>query len=127
MALAVLKKKLVDKDGNPLAIKGKYISSTFPLHSYAIEGNLAEIKRYIDAGVNMNCRDKQGRTPLHEACCVTNFSNFVKSGTILRLVKLFIESGANPLAVDEIGDTPLHCVARHKMNIDVASYLVTEV
>ena len=115
---------LVDKNGNP--VRGKY-GPTFPMHCCAFEGNLKEIKDFIALGVNMNCRDRQGRTPLHEACCKTEYSNSVKSGTSLDFVKLLVDNGAHPLATDELRETPLHCVARHRKNRPVAAYLVNEV
>ena len=113
----------VNKDGIP---KNKY-KMTFPMHNVCISGNLKEIDYLISIGVNMNCRDKQGRTPLHEICCVTEFSDFVRSGTVLNLAKKLVANGADPLAVDHLGESPLHCVARHRRNREVASYLLLEV
>ena len=75
----------------------------------------------------MNCRDGQGRTPLHEVCCVTEFSNIPKSGTVIELAKKLVANGADPLALDHMGESPLHCVARHRRNREVAAYLVFEV
>ena len=100
---------------------------TFPMHSFAISGNVRGITKYIAEGADLNSRDKQGRTPLHEACCSKEHSNFVISRNSLDMVMVLVNSGANPMAVDNLGDTPLHCVARHKRNREVAAHLVIEV
>eukprot|EP00800_Vazella_pourtalesii_P019474 TRINITY_DN6613_c0_g1_i2.p1 TRINITY_DN6613_c0_g1~~TRINITY_DN6613_c0_g1_i2.p1 ORF type:complete len:127 (-),score=18.12 TRINITY_DN6613_c0_g1_i2:329-709(-) len=110
----------VNADGIP---RNKY-PQTFPMHTFCIQGRLNEVEYLISIGVNMNCRDKQGRTPLHEVCCVTEFSNFVKSGTVISLAKKLVANGADPLAIDHMGESPLHCVARHRKNRELASYLV---
>ena len=39
-------------------------SSAKALHNAAYAGNLAEVKRLIEKGKNVNARDKEGKTPL---------------------------------------------------------------
>ncbi|KAI6645753.1 A Designed Ankyrin Repeat Protein [Oopsacas minuta] len=99
---------------------------SFPIHAACLSGDLISIKDYISTRGNIDCRDRNGRTPLHETCCIKHFSNYIKSGTVLELVKLLIKNGADPMATDDLGETPLHCVARHRIHREIAAYFVTE-
>lgn len=40
-----------------------------PLITAAEEGNLEEVKRLVESGANVNCKDKSGCTPLYYATC----------------------------------------------------------
>ena len=97
----------------------------FPLHAFALNGNMSGIQKYISIGVDINCRDKQGRTPLHEACC--NHYHVSQDSQKLEIVKLLVSNGADPCALDNLEETPLHAVARHRLVRDIASYLVLQV
>ena len=98
----------------------------FPLHYFAFGGSIDGIRGFIYVGVDINCRDKQGRTPLHEACC-NNQKYFIKDSHKLEVVKLLVSNGADPCALDNLEETPLHCVARHRIDRDIASFLVLQV
>ena len=99
--------------------------ASFPLHMLALSGFMNGIQNFISIGVDINCRDKQGRTPLHEACC--NYHPITKDSHKLEVVKLLISNGADPCALDNLEETPLHCVARHRTGRDIASYFVLQV
>ena len=112
----------VDDQGRPVKHS---IGLSYPLHTYSLEANIASVEKYISLGVDINCRDRQGKTPLHEACC-SNPST-VSSERKKEIVKLLINNGADGLAVDNLGETALHCIARHDHNREIASYLAIEV
>ena len=96
---------------------------TFPLHIHALQGSISGIQGFISAEVDVNCRDKQERTPLHEACCNRRSLDSHK----LEIAKLLVSNGADPCALDNLEETPLHCVARHRVDRDIASFLVLQV
>ena len=98
---------------------------SYPLHIFSLDANIDSVKRYISMGVYINCRDKQGKTPLHEACCSNR--SIVPGERKKELVVLLIENGADKLAIDNLGETALHCLARHNHNREIASYLAIEV
>ena len=113
----------VDENGIPL----KYCPGvSYPLHRFSYDCQLSIIAQYIPLGVDINCRDKQGRTPLHEACCISHNTLTTFQDELL-IVKFLVENGADVMAIDHLGETPLHCVARHRICRSVASYLVIEV
>ena len=65
---------------------------------------------------DVNCRDKYGCTPLHEAC---------DSGHVEMVRMLISEFLADTTLQDELGNTPLHKAARHGRG-EVALTLITE-
>jgi len=63
----------------------------------------ALLKILLDfVGLNINCRDAAGRTPLHFAC----------AGGDLTTIDLLLKNGASLTELDKRGDSPLHCVIR---------------
>jgi len=63
----------------------------------AAQGNLMQVKRLLDAGADVNCRDKRGNSALIEA----------SFGGAIELVKLLLDSGADVGAESVTGDTPI--------------------
>lgn len=61
------------------------------------ENNLEKAKKAIEAGANVNAKDKDGDTPLHLA---VRFND-------LGLVQLLLKNGADPTIKDMYGETPL--------------------
>ena len=86
---------------------------------------MSSVNSYISLGVDINCRDKQGKTPLHEACCSNRSS--ISDERKKEIVMLLVDNGADKLAIDHLGETALHCIARHNHNRQIASYLVIDV
>jgi hypothetical protein len=71
------------------------------LRSAAFDGNLNEIRRLLANGVNVNCKDEEGWTPLFWA----------QLGNQPEAVQLVLERGANVDAKDKAGYTALHQAA----------------
>ncbi|MBW1810481.1 MAG: ankyrin repeat domain-containing protein [Deltaproteobacteria bacterium] len=65
------------------------------------KGNLDEIRKLLGDGVNVDGRDRMGRTALHLA---------LDEGQA-EAAKLLLDLGASPVAVDKLGNTPLHLAA----------------
>ncbi|XP_034249926.1 homeobox protein Wariai-like [Thrips palmi] len=63
--------------------------------------NIELVQSYLFSGVNPNCVDSMGRSPLHLASC-SGYSD---------IVRLLLENGANPNQRDRLGNTPLHLAA----------------
>ncbi|KAI6646447.1 Engineered Protein [Oopsacas minuta] len=99
------------------------IGVSYPLHSFAFQGAKSGVQDYISLGVDVNCRDEQGRTPLHEACCNNQCA---LSDVYMEIVKLLVINGADHCALDKLEETPLHCIARHRVSRNIAAYLVLE-
>ena len=98
------------------------VAITFSLYAQSIEQrlieavkkeNIKEVKRLIQAGANINAKDKKGKTPLHFAAQQGNFE----------LVKLLIENGADVNAKDNAWITPLH-LAAYSNQVKVVRFLV---
>jgi len=65
-------------------------------------------------GLNLNCRDPAGRTPLHYACA---------SGDIVT-IELLLKNGAALTQLDKRGDSPLHCVIRTADDVSIRESLL---
>ena len=65
-----------------------------------LRNDVRSVKAYIEAGTDVNTRDKNGNTPLHMA--VMAFQDNSDA------VQLIIEAGADVNARNEKGETPLH-------------------
>jgi ankyrin repeat protein len=66
------------------------------LHDAVQQGNLAEVKRLLDAGHDVNAADEGGATPLHVAAFQGDHD----------MVQLLLGRGADRSARDADGDTP---------------------
>ncbi|CAN4093150.1 unnamed protein product [Withania somnifera] len=85
------------------------------LHRAARTGDVADIKKCIAVGANVNGKDQNGWTPLHRAA----FKGRVEGAKIL------VKHGAKLDVVDDCGHTPLH-LAIEAGQKDVAMYLITQ-
>ena len=75
-----------------------------PIHVAAEQGSEVFTRVLLkELGVNPNCRDSQGRTPLHHSCSSKNSTTI--AATIL------LESGAKVRASDSKGVHPIHLAA----------------
>ena len=82
-----------------LEIGEVYTESDFPpLHWAASDSDLEEIEALLDAGADVEERDKLGSTPLHWAVGNENPA----------VTKALLDAGADPMAREEDGITPLH-------------------
>ncbi|XP_033120305.1 tonsoku-like protein isoform X2 [Anneissia japonica] len=119
-----------------------------PLHRACIEGNVTQVKKYLEQGHPVNPRDYCGWTPLHESCnhghyevvellldhkanindpggdlCgkVTPLHDAINCGHF-KVAQLLIRRGANVHAVDAEGQTPLKALyaweANYKHDLD---------
>jgi ankyrin repeat protein len=71
------------------------------LHNAAAEGNVAEVRRLLDAGADIEARDKYGYTPLGRAAAYEKTA----------VVTLLLNRGADINAKNNDGDTPLYTAA----------------
>ncbi|KAK9761390.1 hypothetical protein K7432_013752 [Basidiobolus ranarum] len=76
----------------------------------ASDGNLEEVKGFLEAGISVDAKDQNGYTPLHAAVSYGH----------TELVQFLLDSGANVNITDSDGDTPLHVCE----NFEVAEQLV---
>jgi len=81
---------------------------------YVNNGNIREVKDFLDKGGNVNLQDEPGMTPLHHAV------NSDWKESHLGMIKLLIERGANVNAIDDTHHTPLHMAS----NATVAGLLI---
>lgn len=77
-----------------------------PLHHATIRGDVAEVRRLLAAGVNVNAQDRNGWSALHQAA---------QEGHV-EVVQLLLDKGADVGAKTSENYTPLHWAAimRHQ-------------
>ncbi|HTQ36052.1 MAG TPA: ankyrin repeat domain-containing protein [Steroidobacteraceae bacterium] len=75
---------------------------TTPLHWAVYHGNVAEVKRLIAAGADVNARNDYGSTPLSEAAVAGN----------VEVIRRLLQAGARVDATNADGQTPLMILAR---------------
>ena len=66
------------------------------------DGNIEVVKQHLAAGTDVNSKDKDGWTPLHEAAYEGH----------KQIVKLLVTKGADVNANDDDGETPLDVAAK---------------
>ena len=69
-----------------------------PLVEAADKGYLATVQRLVESGVDVDSRDDEGETALHQACDQGH----------LEIVKYLLAHRADPNAYDDEGETPFH-------------------
>ena len=79
-------------------------NASYPLHDASAAGDIAEVKRLLDAGADVNAKDKYGETPLHW----TSVSGRAE------VVKVLLSSGAYVNPRDNNGHTPLFVTKERK-------------
>ena len=88
-------------------------SGNTPLYNATMFDNTSLMKKLIDAGANINSKNRREETPLHLAA----------GHKKIETVRLLVSEGANLESKNEMGSTPLHeAVFYHKG--DVIEYLI---
>lgn len=82
------------------------------IYSAVERGNVKNLKKYLEEGVNPNSRDLLDETPLHKLTSIA-LQNPDKSKEMLDLL---IAKGADVNARDRSGDTLLHEIAQYRSN-----------
>ncbi|MDP6083032.1 MAG: ankyrin repeat domain-containing protein [Verrucomicrobiota bacterium] len=85
------------------------------IHTAAIAGDLAKVKRLVAGGVDINKRGKKKVTPLHLAASQGNKRH-------IALAKWLLANGADMSARDYEGKTPLE-VANARGNTEIADVI----
>ncbi len=86
------------------------------IFSAAKEGNIEEVRRLVESGVDVNVKDNDGRTPLH----------FAAGLGYIEVVKYLISKGAYVNVKENAhGATPLHLAAEFGQ-IEVVKYLISK-
>ena len=85
------------------------------IHDAAGRGNIEAVKQHLDAGTDVNAKDKKGKTPLH------------KVGRSKEVAELLIANGADVKAKTNQGYTPLcHACARGRSSIEIIELLIVK-
>ena len=96
-------------DANPEPTQTKIEAPKVSIHVATQKKNLEAIKQHLNAGTDINKKDKNGATALHRAARYR----------LLEIVEFLIENGANVAARDDRGETPLHHQTKAKKIIEV--------
>jgi ankyrin repeat protein len=92
-----------------------------PLHWAAQRGHKDVVKLLIDAGADLNAKDKNGWTPLHLTCGLTR-SNELRERHVA-IADLLIEHRAGVNCRNNNGVTPLHLATKNERD-DVVQLLL---
>ena len=84
----------------PMATKASDIS----IHDATKAGNIEALKQHLATGTDVNAKDENGLTPLHEAAW----------GVHKEIVELLIKNGADVNAKTSWGETPLGLAIEYK-------------
>ena len=87
-----------------------------PLHSAALYGDLEMVQVLLDYGVDVDCPNIYGSTPL-------NYASRFGHRNAARVVRLLIERGADPNTRGLFGYTPLHSASLNG-RIEIARLLI---
>jgi len=81
------------------------------IHDAAGDGNIEAVKKHLAAGVDVNAKDEDGRTPLLHAAYQGNNE----------IAELLLANGADVNAKNEVDTTPLHHAALygHKETVEL--------
>ena len=94
-------------------LQAKTAEASFGLLDAAIKGDLPQVQRELQTGVDINAGDEQGNSALHFATMKSNFE----------LTKFLLEKGANINQKDGNGDTPL-ANASSVGNMELVKFLI---
>ena len=132
----------MDQPGHLTAKEG---AAETPLHAACWAGDLAEVKRLVGDGANVNHLDSAGESPLHGAAAWghTDVVRFlVSSGAAVNVpgttdlsrlhwaagwgnvetVRVLVEAGADVRAKNQFGETPCD-IAVSKRKVEATAYL----
>lgn len=86
-----------------------------PLYRTMINGHTKMVQKLLDAGANVNARNRDGATPL-----------FVVADGRVDLAEMLLGKGANVNASNEYGQTPLMWIIHVSQKEDVALWLISK-
>jgi len=92
-----------------------------PLHLASYWGGFKIAHLLLNRGANINVRDKNRRTPLHEA--LTDLNNSDDADYYVGAVKFLLDHGADVGAEDNDRSTPLHVISQYG-NVKAARLLL---
>ncbi|MDR2171463.1 MAG: ankyrin repeat domain-containing protein [Planctomycetaceae bacterium] len=87
------------------------------LFDAAKNGDLDKVKELINAGVNVNAKDKYGWTTLHYTSRIN---------TNIKIFQYLISQGADVNARNQIDETPLHFAAGYNTNVKILKHLISQ-
>jgi ankyrin repeat protein len=94
---------------------------TSTLHAATRLMNIKIIEALIEKGVDVNSKNKGGRTPLHY---VFSARRILNEKDIIPIINLLIKKGADVNSKDKKGQTPLHVALANNMGQNVIEALV---
>lgn len=105
---------LLESGADPWApVSSLWFGETTMFHYFCFSN--VPITPFIDRGIDIETRDRSGRTPLHAAC--SYYGYICQSGMSHWVACELIEKGAAVDVVDEIGNTPLHRTMQTELDV----------